>query len=186
VSRARHNSSERCYCPGQYDPATNYSTVNYTPDFEAGITAGIAGLMGGASAQVHFVVDTSRNGTGTLNTAPYPAAPYNQPASVIAGLTSGEWCNPFGAGLGLRPTANTGTPLLDADLWVKIPGQSDGSCDIAGGARAWDYSQYSPWALTGDAQNHFDPLWGEVDPAASAWFGDQALQLARKATPSLL
>jgi endoglucanase len=38
------------------------------------------------------------------------------------------------------------------------------TCDIAGGARAWDYSAYNPWALTGDAQNHFDPLWGLVDP----------------------
>ena len=65
------------------------------------------------------------------------------------------------------------------------PGQSDGSCDIAGGARAWDYSQYNPWGLLGDAQNHFDPLWGEVDPNAGAWFPEQALQLARQAVPPL-
>jgi hypothetical protein len=25
---------------------------------------------------------------------------------------------------------------------------------------------YNPWGLTGDAQNHFDPLWGMVDPAS--------------------
>jgi endoglucanase len=174
------------YCPGQYDPATGYTKVNYTPDFEAGITAGIEGLMGGASAQVHFVIDTSRNGKGVLNTAPYGGPPYNQPASVLATLDAGNWCNPYGAGLGLRPTSNTGVTLLDAYLWVKTPGQSDGSCDISGGARAWDYSAYNPWVLTGDAQNHFDPLWGEVDPAAGAWFPDQALQLARNATPPLL
>jgi endoglucanase len=105
---------------------------------------------------------------------------------VTAGLTSGNWCNPPGAGLGLRPTANTGVALLDAYLWVKIPGESDGSCDIAGGARAWDYTQYNPWSLTGDAQNHFDPLWGIVDPAAGLWFPQQALQLAKNATPPLL
>jgi endoglucanase len=105
---------------------------------------------------------------------------------VIAALNTGNWCNPVGAGLGLRPTANTGVPLVDADLWVKTPGGSDGSCDIAGGARAWDYTQYNRWGLTGDAGNHFDPLWGEVDPAAGAWFPDQALQqLARNATPRL-
>jgi endoglucanase len=173
------------WCPGQYDPATGYKTVNYTPEFEAGITAGIQGLMGGASAQTHFVLDTSRNGKGPLNAAPYGAAPYNQPAGVLDALNTGNWCNPFGAGLGARPSANTGVPLLDAELWVKTPGQSDGSCDIAGGARAWDYSLYNPWSLTGDAQNHFDPLWGEVDPAAGAWFPDQALQLARNATPHL-
>jgi len=42
------------------------------------------------------------------------------------------------------PTASTGTTLLDAYLWVKTPGQSGGTCDSAGGARAWDYSTYDP------------------------------------------
>jgi endoglucanase len=141
--------------------------------------------MGTAVATTHFVIDTSRNGRGPLDVTPFGAAPYDQPAGVLGGLTGGNWCNPPGAGLGLRPTANTGVSLLDAYLWVKIPGESDGSCDIAGGARAWDYTQYDPWSVTGDAQNHFDPLWGMVDPNAGAWFPQQALQLAQNATPSL-
>jgi endoglucanase len=74
---------------------------------------------------------------------------------------------------------------LDAYLWIKTPGQSDGSCDIAGGARAWDYSAYDPWNITGDAQNHFDPLWGITDPAAGVWFPAQAQQLAQLAVPPL-
>ena len=61
--------------------------------------------------------------------------------------TRGNWCNPPGAGLGLRPTANTGVALLDANLWIKVPGESDGSCDIAGGARAWDFTAYNPWGV---------------------------------------
>jgi hypothetical protein len=32
--------------------------------------------------------------------------------------------------------------------------------------------------LTGDAQNHFDPLWGMVDPGPGEWFPAQALKLA--------
>jgi endoglucanase len=101
-------------------------------------------------------------------------------------LNSGNWCNPPGAGLGLRPKANpdANVPNLDAYLWVKLPGQSDGSCDIAGLARAWDYSAYNPWPSTID-QNHFDPLWGMTDPAAGAWFPQQALELAQKANPAL-
>ena len=141
--------------------------------------------MGTAVPTTHFVVDTSRNGKGPLDVTPFGAAPYDQPASVLGGLTGGNWCNPPGAGLGLRPSANTGTALLDAYLWVKIPGESDGSCDIAGGARAWDYTAYDPWGVTGDAQNHFDPLRGMVDPNAGAWFPQQALQLAQNATPAL-
>jgi endoglucanase len=31
----------------------------------------------------------------------------------------------------------------------------------------------------------FDPLWGVDDPAAGAWFPQEALQLAQEASPSL-
>ena len=75
--------------------------------------------------------------------------------------------------------------LVDAFLWVKTAGESDGSCNIAGGARAWDYSRYNPWGITGDARNHFDPLWGMVDPAPGEWFPEQALRLAQNANPPL-
>lgn len=174
------------WCASQYNPATDYG-LDYSPEYAASVTAQIQGLMGSAVATLPFVIDTSRNGKGTLNVAQYSVAPYNQPAGVIATLNSGSWCNPPGAGLGLPPDATTGVPLLDAYLWVKTPGQSDGSCDIAGGARAWDYSQYNPWGLSSDdAQTHFDPLWGQVDPAAGAWFPAQALDLVKNATPALL
>jgi cellulase/cellobiase CelA1 len=92
---------------------------------------------------------------------------------------------PPGRGVGLRPTADTKVPLVDAYLWTDLPGMSFASCDIAGGARAWDYSKYNPWGITGDAQNHFDPLWGMVLPPTGAWFPEEALQLARNANPPL-
>jgi len=38
----------------------------------------------------------------------------------------------------------------------------------------------------GDAQNHFDPLWGMVVPPAGAWFPESALQLARNSNPPLV
>jgi len=59
----------------------------------------------------HFVVDTSRNGNGP------------------AGATEGPaWCNPPGRALGHPPTTQTGDPQVDAFLWIKSPGTSDGSC----------------------------------------------------------
>ena len=51
-------------------------------------------------------------------------------------------------------------PLVDAYLWIKVPGESDGQCRDA-----------------------VDPFWGVADPAAGAWFPQQALQLARLAQP---
>jgi endoglucanase len=70
----------------------------------------------------HFVVDTSRNGNGPF------------------GEYSGDrhWCNPPGRALGDPPTTRTGQPRVDAYLWVKRPGESDGSCgDGAPAAGAW-------------------------------------------------
>jgi endoglucanase len=171
------------WCASQYNPATDFA-LDYSPEYAESVTAQIQGLMGSATSALPFVIDTSRNGTGPLDTSPYAAAPYGQPAEVLSALHGGSWCNPPGAGLGLRP-ATTNVPLVDAYLWLKIPGQSDGACDIAGGARAWDYSLYNPWSLSPAAQAHFDPLWGRVDPAAGAWFPEQALDLARNASPPL-
>jgi endoglucanase len=173
------------WLPSQYDPATNYSKVNYTPEFVATVDAALDGFMNGTVATTHFVIDTSRNGQGPLDPAKYGQSPYNQPANVLSGLGSGAWCNPPGAGTGHRPSANTGVALLDAYLWIKVPGESDGSCDMAGGARVWDYQAYNPWNLSADAQNHFDPLWAMVDPSAGTWFREQALELAQKAKPAL-
>ena len=71
--------------------------------------------LSAALGDKHFVVDTSRNGNG-----PYTGAD--------------SWCNPPGRALGTPPTASTGDPLIDAYLWIKRPGESDGTC--RGGPRA--------------------------------------------------
>jgi endoglucanase len=139
-----------------------------------------------SAALAHFVIDTGRSGRGPLDTARYAEAPFDQPDAVIRGLAAGAWCNPPGTGLGQRPTTTTGVDLLDAYLWIKTVGESDGSCDVAGGARAWSYERYNPWGIVGDSQKHFDPLWGMVDPAAGTWFPGYALDLAQKAEPPLL
>jgi endoglucanase len=169
-------------CASQYYPATqaDFSTWDLT-------TQWYAQNMGSAVATTHFVIDSSRNGDGPNSMAEYASAPYDQPASVISTLASGNWCNPPDSGLGLLPTANTGVPLLDAYLWVKTPGQSDGQCDTAGGARAWDYADYTQpsWPTTPSAQALFDPLWGLGDPAAGVWFPQEALQLVQDASPAL-
>ncbi|WP_158793460.1 glycoside hydrolase family 6 protein [Granulicella sp. L60] len=175
------------YCASQYysplgavDP-DNIATWVYTDEW-------FQQNLGTAVPTIHFVIDTSRNGQGTLNASVYASAPYNQPASVVTTLTNGNWCNPPARGLGTHPTANTGVALLDAYLWVKTPGQSDGTCDAAGGARAWNYSDYTApgWPTDAAAQAVFDPLWGLDDPIAGAWFPQQALDLAKRANPPLL
>lgn len=77
----------------------------------------VSRLVGGK----HFIIDTSRNGLQT---------------------TSTEWCNPRGRALGVAPTTNTGHPLVDAFLWVKAPGESDGTCGGGPEAGSW-WSTYA-------------------------------------------
>ena len=175
------------YCASQYysplgtvDP-NNIATWIYTDEW-------FQQNLGTAVPTTHFLIDTSRNGQGPLNTSLYAAAPYNQPASVIQTLSNGSWCNPPARGLGTHPTVDTGVPLLDMYFWVKTPGQSDGTCDAAGGARAWNYADYTQpqWPADAAGQAVFDPLWGLDDPAAGAWFSQQALDLAQRANPRLL
>lgn len=74
---------------------------------------------------MHFVVDTSRNGRGPLN-----------------GAGGTAWCNPPGRALGTPPTTRTGEPTLDAYLWIKRPGESDGQCGGGPAAGRWwpDYA----------------------------------------------
>ncbi|MFB7931027.1 glycoside hydrolase family 6 protein [Streptomyces sp. NPDC056039] len=74
----------------------------------------------------HFVIDTSRNGKG----------PYTQ------GNPDERWCNPPGRALGETPTTKTADPLVDAYLWVKRPGESDGECKGGPKAGQW-WSDYA-------------------------------------------
>jgi endoglucanase len=142
------------WCASQYfspfgpvNPS-DISTWHYTDDwYDAN--------LGHAAPEVHFVIDTSRNGQG----------PWTPPADHPAGDPQ-DWCNPPDRGLGYRPTANTGQPLVDAYLWIKIPGESDGQC--------------TRWT-TGP----LDPVRGVQDPPAGQWFPDMALELARNASPPL-
>lgn len=123
----------------------------------SGINLRYENMLGAVESATHFVIDTSRNGWG----------PWQPPADVYPDPQ--DWCNPPDRGLGLRPTADTGEPLVDAYLWIKIPGESDGECTRGLG----------PGGTT------IDPEWGVIDPPAGRWFPEMALELARNANPPL-
>jgi endoglucanase len=95
------------YADGFALNVSNFETTKDNIDYGTKISQ----LLGGK----HFVIDTSRNGLGS----------------------NGEWCNPPGRAIGERPTLSTGYPLVDAFLWIKIPGESDGTC--RGGPKAGEW-----------------------------------------------
>ncbi|GIG22753.1 hypothetical protein Cch01nite_34770 [Cellulomonas chitinilytica] len=145
------------WCGSQYYPAdpNDFSTWGLTDQWYTDNVTNAANPPSGPDVLAGFVIDTSRNGQG----------PWVPPADHPAGDPQ-DWCNPPDRGLGLRPTTSTGVPMLDAYLWVKIPGESDGQCtrwDPAGG---------------------IDPVRGYADPAAGAWFPQMALELVHHANPA--
>jgi endoglucanase len=73
-----------------------------------------------------FVIDTSRNGNG----------PYT------GGKADERWCNPPGRALGETPTTKTVDALVDAYVWVKRPGESDGECKGGPKAGQW-WAEYA-------------------------------------------
>ncbi len=133
---------------GEWSDDTNAPDLN-----TSGINLRYSNMLGAVEPTVHFVIDTSRNGLG-------PWSPPSHPAGDAQ-----DWCNPPDRGLGIQPTADTGVALVDAYLWIKIPGASDGQC--------------YRWS-TGPT----DPVRGILDPAAGQWFGDMALELAHFANPT--
>lgn len=142
-------------CPSQYWPAAfeDHSTWGATDAAYAKLFAK-AGLKRDPVLQKHAVIDTSRNGRGSWQ----PPADKYEDAEV--------WCNPPGRGLGRRPTLNSGDAYIDAFLWIKIPGESDGACHRGRGGPA-------------------DPERGLTAPPAGSWFSEQARELIEHANPPI-
>jgi endoglucanase len=74
-----------------------------------------------------FVVDTSRNGNGS----------------------NGEWCNPAGRAIGVEPNVHELGAGLEMELWVKLPGESDGDCGIGAGTSAGQFVPDIAFELAG-------------------------------------
>jgi endoglucanase len=96
--------------------SANVSNFQWT----ASVVAWSQQLERALGGRIGAVVDTSRNGNG----------PYTGPDAP-------QWCNPPGRALGLRPRLDPGPAGIDAYLWIKDPGASDGPCN--GGPPAGQY-----------------------------------------------
>ena len=92
---------------------SNFQTTAENKDYGKQLSAKVGGK--------HFVIDTSRNGNGP--------SPGGDDRKTGATRPAARWATP--------PTTKTGDPLVDAYLWVKRPGESDGDCK--GGPKAGDW-----------------------------------------------
>ncbi|MFJ6087656.1 glycoside hydrolase family 6 protein [Streptomyces sp. NPDC092369] len=86
---------------GVFSNVSNFHTTSAEIAYDRQVLAALGG-----PASLGAVIDTSRNGNGAPN--------------------DGEWCDPAGRKIGRAPTLSTGEARIDAYLWVKLPGESDG------------------------------------------------------------
>ncbi len=140
---------------------SNYNTIsgqdgkklgpsNPCPDEQTYITRLTTALAKEGITGKQFIIDTARNG------------------KVVRASWS-SWCNIKGAGLGPRPQASP-IALVDAYVWVKPPGESDGTTD-----------EKSP---------RFDQGCKSVNsmpnaPEGGQWFAEHFVEMVRNAEPSL-
>jgi endoglucanase len=89
--------------------ATNVSNYNTDGD-EISYAHALSRQLGGA----HAVIDSSRNGVGA----------------------TGDWCNPPNRRVG-APAGSVHDDVVDTNLWIKVPGESDGTCNGGPPAGAW-------------------------------------------------
>jgi len=152
-------------------------------------------VSAGFPSTVGMLIDTSRDGWGDPTLRPTSACPNNISSSCTTTAAfvnaskiderpfRGDWCNPENAGIGALPQANPDStfPNLYAYVWVKPPGESDGT--------------YPAYSGTGDP--HCDPNGTQTDgsgntyptdaipdsPPAGQWFPVEFQQLVQDAYP---
>ncbi|KAI1767896.1 carbohydrate-binding module family 1 [Hypoxylon sp. FL1150] len=140
---ANYNAWQVSSCP-------SYTQGNANCDESSYVTA-LAPLLSAAGWDAHFITDTGRSG--------------KQPTGQ---KQWGDWCNAVGTGFGTRPTAETGSDVLDAFVWVKPGGECDGTSNTT--ATRYDYHCGLSDAL-------------QPAPEAGSWFEAYFEQLYNNANP---
>ncbi|WP_433075210.1 glycoside hydrolase family 6 protein [Dactylosporangium sp. CA-052675] len=148
----------------------------------------------GFNSNIGMLIDTSRNGWGgsarpTAASTSTDINTYVDASRIDRRIHAGNWCNQSGAGLGERPRA-TPAAGIDAYVWIKPPGESDGSSSLVPtgpnnpGGKGFD--RMCDPTYTGNGRNG-NSLSGALPnaPVSGAWFSAQFQQLMQNAYPAL-
>lgn len=148
-----HQSDECCYDPCRLESQWNDS--NNEMNYVLSLTKNFQSRAGYTP---HFVIDTGRNGQESMRN------------------DCANWCNIRGAGVGHRPTTETGYPdMIDAFFWLKTPGESDGCT-----SQLPDGSQCKRFDSFCGSQDSIGSRSGEPRaPEAGQWFDYQIKELAQ-------
>jgi cellulose 1,4-beta-cellobiosidase len=147
-------------------------------------------VSAGFPSNIGMLIDTSRNGWGG---AARPAAAststdvntFVDQSRVDRRIHAGNWCNQSGAGLGERPRSAP-TSGIDAYVWIKPPGESDGSSSAIPNDEGKGFDRMCDPTYTGNARNG-NSMSGSLPnaPLSGHWFSAQFQQLMQNAFPAL-
>ncbi|MEV4518305.1 glycoside hydrolase family 6 protein [Dactylosporangium sp. NPDC049525] len=148
----------------------------------------------GFASNIGMLIDTSRNGWGgpARPTAASTSTDINtwvNASRIDRRIHAGNWCNQSGAGLGERPRATPATGI-DAYVWIKPPGESDGSSTLIptgpNNPAGKGLDGMCDPSYTGNGRNG-NSMSGALPnaPVSGAWFSAQFQQLMTNAYPAL-
>ncbi|MFJ2914646.1 glycoside hydrolase family 6 protein [Streptomyces sp. NPDC087228] len=144
----------------------------------------------GFASDIGMLIDTARNGWGG-SARPTAAGPLTNVDDYVNGgrvdrrIHAGNWCNQSGAGIGERP-AGAPEPGIDAYVWAKPPGESDGNSQPIDNDEGKGFDRMCDPTYTGNGRNG-NNLTGALanSPLAGHWFSAQFQELVRNAYPPL-
>ncbi|GIH90588.1 glucanase [Planobispora siamensis] len=142
----------------------------------------------GFNSNIGMLIDTSRNGWGGTARPAAPSTSNNvndfvNQSRVDRRIHAGNWCNQSGAGLGERPQANP-APGLDAYVWIKPPGESDGSSKEIPNNEGKGFDRMCDPTYEGNERNGNSMSGALPDaPISGQWFSAQFRELLKNAYP---
>lgn len=147
-------------------------------------------IQAGFSSNIGMLIDTSRNGWGgtarpTATSTSTDLNTFVDQSRVDRRIHAGNWCNQSGAGLGERPRA-TPAAGIDAYVWIKPPGESDGSSSLIPNDEGKGFDRMCDPTYGGNERNG-NNLTGALPnaPISGQWFSAQFQQLMQNAFPAL-
>ena len=178
-------------------PVRSAKFYEWNPDFgEHAWTAQLHRLLvaEGFPSSTGMLIDTSRNGWGGPD-RPTAASPstnvdtYANESRIDRRTHRGAWCNPLGAGIGELPQATpAGAPSaahLDAYVWIKPPGESDGaSKEIANDEGKSFDRMCDPTYVSSKLSNNLTGATPDA-PVSGKWFEAQFMTLVKNAYPAI-
>lgn len=155
-------------------------------DFTAALYSGF--VSKGWPSDIGFLIDTSRNGWGgperPTGASGSDINTYVNSGRIDKRLHRGNWCNAAGAGMGMPPeAAPKAYSHVDALVWVKPPGDSDGSSSLIPNDEGKGFDRMcDPTYTTADGT-----LTGALPnaPLSGHWFHEQFVELVQNAYPAI-